>query len=128
MDHNPSGQRKQDLATFREELILQLVGNWRREKAKPGRKRQSEPFRLDNVGDHLPVKGAGCDHTCQVCVEKRCCYITCHPDTPENQVPYQMTKATFKCSCCDVYLCITREQKTASRHGTPKLSIGKTND
>ena len=110
VDHNPSGQRKRDLAAFREELILQLVGSWRREKAKPGRKRQSEPFRLDNVGEHLPVKGAGCDHTCQVCIEKRRRYIACHPDTPKHQVPYKMTKTTFKCSCCDVYLCMTREQ------------------
>ena len=106
---HPPRKRKRDLAAFREELILQLVGNWRAEKGKPGRKRQSEPFRLENVGEHLPIKGAGCDHTCQVCIEKRH-YTLSHPDTPKNQVPYKMTKTTLKCDHCEVYLCISREK------------------
>ena len=56
LDHNPPGKRKRDLAAFREELILQLVGNWRAEKGKPGRKRQSDPFRLENVVNIFPSK------------------------------------------------------------------------
>ena len=110
LDHNPPGKRKRDLAAFREELILQLVGNWRAEKGKPGRKRQLEPFRLENIGEHLPVKGAGCDHTCQVCMEKRRRYTLSHPNTPKNQLPDKMTKTTFMCDHCEVYLCISREK------------------
>jgi len=59
LDHNPPGKRKRDLAAFREDLILQLLRNWRAEKGKPKRKRQSDPFRLENVGEHLPIKGKG---------------------------------------------------------------------
>ena len=107
LDHNPPGKRKRDLAAFREELIQQLVdtGEQRKENLEGKGK-----FRLENVGELLPVKDAGCDHTCQVCVEKRCRYTLSHPNTPKNQVPYKMTKTTFTCDHCEVYLCISREK------------------
>lgn len=93
LDHNPPG--KKDFAALREELILQLAGNWRAKKGKPGRKRQSQAFRLENVSEHLPMKMLAVTtimYTWQVCMEKRHCYTLSHPNTPKNQVPYKMTK------------------------------------
>ncbi|KAK3728257.1 hypothetical protein QZH41_006731 [Actinostola sp. cb2023] len=109
-EHAILGQRKRDFATFREDLILQLVGTWRTERSKPGRKRSLEdPVRLENVGVHLPVKVMGTDHTCEVCREKHRRYMLCNPGVPKQQVPHKLTKTTFKCNGCDAYLCITRE-------------------
>ena len=107
-DHFPEQRRKRDFMAFREDLILQLIGPWRTNRARPGRKRKESPFRLE-VGNHFPMKGEGKDHTCEVCREKRRRYISCNPSTPVRDVPYKMTKTTFKCMSCDVYLCITRE-------------------
>ena len=45
-----------------------------------------------------------------VCMEKRRRCTLSHPDTPKNQVPCKMTKTTFKCDHCEVYLCINTEK------------------
>ena len=108
-EHLHERQRKRDFTAFREDLIHELVGHWRTEKARRGRKRKETPFRLENVGEHFPVKGAGSDHTCQVCREKRRRFMANSPDVPKAQVPLKLTKTTFKCEVCDVYLCISRE-------------------
>ncbi|XP_029184217.1 piggyBac transposable element-derived protein 4-like [Acropora millepora] len=108
-EHLHERQRKRDFTAFREDLIHELVGHWRTEKARRGRKRKETPFRLENVGEHFPVKGAGSDHTCQVCREKRRRFMANSPDVPKAHVPLKLTKTTFKCEVCDVYLCISRE-------------------
>lgn len=110
MEHCIPGERKRDFAAFREELIIQLVGTWRTERTKPGRKRSSEdPLRLEGVGQHFPAKGTGTDHTCEVCREKRRRFVAANPEVPKPQVPHKMTKTTFKCELCDAYLCISRD-------------------
>ena len=57
--------------------------------------RKETPFRLENVGEHFPVK-------CRR-------FLANPPDVPKAQVPIKLTKTTFKCEVCDVYLCISRE-------------------
>ena len=108
-EHLPERQRKRDFTAFREDLIHELVGHWRTEKARRGIKRKETPFRLENVGEHFPVKGAGSDHTCQICREKRRRFMENSPDVPKAQVPLKLTKTTFKCEFCDVYLYISRK-------------------
>ena len=108
-EHLPERQRKRDFTAFREDLIHKLVGHWRREKTRRGRKRKETPFRLENVGEHFPVKGARSDHTRQVCRERRRRFMANCPDVPKAQVTLKLTKTTFKCEVCDVYLCISRE-------------------
>ena len=98
---------KRDFMAFRGDLILQLIDPWRTNRAMSDRKRKESPFRLE-IGNHFP-HGEGKDHTCEVCREKHCHYISCNSSTPARAVPYKMTKTTFKCMSCDVYLCITRE-------------------
>lgn len=86
-----------------------MVGHWRTEKARKGRKRKETPIRLKNVGKHFPVKGVERDHTCQVCREKHSRFMANSPDVPKAQVPLQLTKTTVKCAVCDVYICISKE-------------------
>lgn len=65
-EHAPK-RRRRDFTAFREDLIHELVGNWRTEKGRRGRKRKETPFRLENVGEHFPAKGGGTNHICEVC-------------------------------------------------------------
>ena len=109
--------RRRDFTAFREDLIHELVGNWRTQKARRGRKRKETPFRLENVSEHFPAKGEGSDHTCQVCREKRCRSIAVNPDVPNAELPHKLSKTTFKCEACDVYLCISRQHNCfCTRH------------
>lgn len=110
-EHLTECQRKRDFTAFREDLIYELIGHWRTEKARRGKKRKETPFCLENVGEHFPVEGVGSYHTCQVCREKHCQFMANSLDVPKAQVPLKLTKTTFKCEVCDVYLCISRENK-----------------
>ena len=109
VDHNPAGRRKRDFLAFREDLILQMIDSWRAQRTRVGRKRKETPFRLENVGTHFPEKGQGSDHTCEVCREKYRRYKVSHGNCADRLNPCKRTKTTFKCSACDVYLCISRE-------------------
>ena len=109
-EHAPENHRRRDFTAFREDLIHELVGNWRTQKARRGRKRKETPFQLENVGEHFPAKGEGSDHTCQVCREKRRRFMAVNPDVPNAELPHKLSNTTFKCEACDVYLCISRER------------------
>ena len=54
--------------------------------------RKETPFRLENVGEHFPVKGVGSNHTYQICREKRRRFMANSPDVPKAQVPLKLTK------------------------------------
>lgn len=106
-NHNAAGRRKRDLLSFKEDLCLQLVGNFSQERiAEASNKRKRsvdtpEPARLVNVGAHFPFKGEGRNHRCVVCERK---HFLSKKTNPNNPSPRH--KTTFKCSQCDVYLCI----------------------
>lgn len=43
-----------------------------------------------------------------------------HPDVPSQQVPHKLTKTVFRCSSCQVYLCI-RKNSTCWRDYHSKI-------
>ena len=104
--HSVKGRRKRDLLSFKQDLCIQLVEDYprTRKSAATNKRRRSEmvePERLKNVGAHFPFKGEGKNHRCDVCEKKH--FLS------KKQNPSQATarhKTTFKCSQCDVYLCI----------------------
>ena len=103
----PRGRRKRDLLSFKEDLCVQLVGNFpqqHKSTASNKRKRSADtpvPERLSNVGIHFPFKGEGKNHRCVVCERKHFSSKKANPDNPSPR-----HKTTFKCSQCNVYLCI----------------------
>lgn len=105
--HIPGGRRRRDLLTFKEDLCVQLVGNFPQQSkstASNKRRRSADtplPARLTNVGSHFPFKGQGRDHRCVVCERK---HFSSMKTSPENPSPRH--KTTFKCCQCGVYLCI----------------------
>lgn len=104
--HNRAGRRKRDLLSFKEDLCLQLVGNFPQDRKKEAsNKRRSVdapvPARLMNVGTHFPVRGEGTNHRCVVCERKHFASMKTSPDNP-----FPRHKTTFQCSHCEVYLCI----------------------
>ena len=70
VDHNPAGQRKRDFLPFQEDLIVQLIDKWWAQRTRVGQKRKEAPFRLEDVGTLMPIKGIGNDHNCILCLEK----------------------------------------------------------
>ena len=73
------------------------------------RRHQGTKDPLLNVGCNFPVKGEGKNHQCVVCLEKL------HGDG--DNVP-NSAKTTFKCTECDVYLCILKEHNCFKKYQT----------
>ena len=71
-------------------------------------------YRLLNVGRHFPGKGEGKDHCCTVCLEE---HRRLMQGGDGGRVPHT-AKTTFKCSECDVYLCIQKEQNCFRKYHT----------
>jgi len=92
---------------------MALVGNTKAPQMTPGHKRRHVEDRLLNVGHHFPNKGEGKNHLCVVCLEKR------RPlqRGPGGNVP-NAAKIIFKCTECDVYLCILKEQNCFKKYHT----------
>ena len=84
---------------------MEAIGQWRATRSKPGRKRKFFPSGLECVS-HLPVKGKGEDHTCEVCREKYHRFKRANPTDPKSKDIPKMTKTTFNCLERDIYLCI----------------------
>jgi len=105
-NHNAAGRRKRGLLSLKEDLCLELVGNFPQERiaeASNKRKRSVDspgPAWLVNVGTHFPFKGEGRNHRCVVCERKHFLSKKINPNNPSPR-----HKTTFKCSQCDVYLC-----------------------
>ena len=104
VQHVLQGKRKRDLLQFKEELCLQLVGNYpstHKQSAASKRQRNSGPHpeRMQNVGMHIPFKGEGSNHHCAVC-EKR------YSEAKKRGQVLKRHKTTFKCGQCNVYLCV----------------------
>jgi hypothetical protein len=104
--HFAAGRRKRDLLSFKEDICKQLIGNYPQSRKsaatnKSRRNVEGEPERLRNVGMHLPFKGEGKNHRCAVCDKK---HFLSKKGNPAQTTPRH--KTTFKCSQCDVYLCI----------------------
>ena len=105
-EHAPENRRR-GFTAFREDLVHELVGNWRTQKARRGRKRKETPFPLENVGEQFPAKG---EEVITVCREKPRRFMAVNPDVPNAELPHKLSKTTFQCEACDVYLCISRER------------------
>lgn len=112
-EHEPQGSRKYDLHCFKKQMVMALVGNTRAPQKTPGRKRRHVEDRLLNVGRHFPEKGEGKNHRCVVCLEKRRRLRRGDGDNVPNAA-----KTTFKCTECDVYLCILKEQNCFKKYHT----------
>ena len=108
--HTVAKRRKRDLLQYKQELCIQLVGNYPQTclqaSADVKRRRSGEacPERLLNVGLHLPIRGEGTNHRCVVC-EKR--FKEAKRIDPNTSVKHH--KTTTKCGQCNVYLCVTAE-------------------
>lgn len=113
-EHEPQESRKYDLHPFKKELVTELVGVTRAPQKTPGRKRRHVEDRLINVGRHFPEKGEGKDHRCVVCLEK---HRRLMQGGDGGRVPHA-AKTTFKCSECDVYLCINKDQNCFRKYHT----------
>ena len=105
--HIPGGRRRTDLLSFKEDLRVQLVGNFpQQSKSTASNKRRRcadtpVPAHLPNVRTHFPFKAEGKNHHCVVCERK---HFSSMKTSPENPSPRH--KTTFKCCQCGVYLCI----------------------
>ena len=73
--------------------------------------------RLVNVGDHLPGKGIGTNHTCTVCREKKKRWLEANKDKDPDECPLKVPKSTFVCLGCgeppnqgQTYLCISHQK------------------
>ena len=80
------------------------------------------PFRLENVGEHFPVKGEGSVHTCQVCTEKCRRFMAVNRDVPNAELPHKLSTTTFKCEAYDV--CVSQENATVFTHGIHRWNTG----
>ena len=56
--------------------------------------------RLVDVGQHLPTKDFGKDHTCVVCRAKKKKWIGANPDLDPEDCPFRVLKTTFCCHGC----------------------------
>ena len=119
-----NGRIIRDLLSFKHELVSDLIGQ-ERAPWKSGRKHtrdeiSQETFdvnRLVNVGNHLPGKGIGTNHTRTVCTEKKRPWLKANKDKDPNECPLKVPKSTFVCSGCgeppnqgQTYLCISHQK------------------
>ena len=119
IDHTQRGHRKRDLLSFKQDLVNQLVGNFplRHRQCKRRKQISDNPARMQNVGLHLPYKGAGADHgkehRCVVCKKK--CELRpqlTREINPETGKPFlKPSRSVFKCGLCNVHLCIGQIDK-----------------
>ena len=121
---NNNGRITWDLLSFKDELVFDLIGQVHAPR-KSGRKRTRDEIskdrfdanRLVNVGDHLPGKGIGTNHTCTVCREKKKCWLDANKNKDPDECPLKVPKSTFVCLGCgeppnqgQMYLCILRQK------------------
>ena len=72
--HQIPGHRKRDLLSFKDELCIQLIGDFPKTHANSNERRQSSndyPKRRFGVGEHIVCRGTGNDHRCAVCLKKQ---------------------------------------------------------
>ncbi|XP_070562433.1 piggyBac transposable element-derived protein 4-like [Ptychodera flava] len=98
------GQRKRDFRSFIIDLTHALIGDFTaRRQATPATSDKPTRLQADN---HMPAVGEGTDHLCAVCYKKYKWFCERNPRVPYKDVPVKKVKSCFKCTSCDVYLCI----------------------
>ena len=122
-EHAPENCRRRDFTAFREDLIHELVGNWRTQKARRGRKRKETPFRLENVvntfqqkeGEVItPAKSVGRNviDSWQLTMMFR--MLNCHTNYQKQHLNVKLV----------MFICVSQENATAFTHGTHRWNTG----
>jgi len=108
-----AGHRPRTFYDFVDQVIMALIGDYRSPEAVHNRKGHSDIVhtRLINVGVHHPEHPleATTNNTCAVCREKRYVYQRAHPEVSKKMNPHKLTKTVYRCSNCQVYLCIRKD-------------------
>ena len=111
--HQIPGHRKRDLLSFKDELCIQLIGDFPTTHANSNKRRRSSndyPQRMFGVGEHIVCRGTGNDHRCTVCLKKQQESLRRNRGVSKQDCPIKDRKTTFKClKCNNVYLCIGNE-------------------
>ncbi|VDI70876.1 Hypothetical predicted protein [Mytilus galloprovincialis] len=112
VNHKPPRKRPRDFQQFIDELIHALVGEHRAERILKRRANveNETPERLINVGVHFPSadEDDSTNHTCVVCTKRHHVYSNANGHVSRKDNPYRLTKTVFKCSECNIYLCVKR--------------------
>ena len=96
-----NGRIIRDLLSFKDKLVFNLTGQVRVPQ-KSGKKCTRDEIsqdtfdanRLVNVGNHLPGKGVGTNHTCTVCRKKKICWLEVNKDKDPDECPLKVPKST----------------------------------
>ena len=70
-----------------------------------GALRSKNPFPSPS-GVHVKERGEGGNHRCVVCERRHYDYVRDHPGVTEGSNPFKRRKTWFRCSACQVYLCV----------------------
>ena len=107
--HQETSGRKYDVLKFRDNLVMQLIGTYRRPIKRDHRGADPADCAIRfQTGDHFPEASESTEHRCVVCIKKHQVYEKAHPNVPAKNNPHKKSKTVFFCTKCDKYLCIKR--------------------
>jgi len=106
--HKRSGRRLYTFADFLQDCVNGLIGDFQSSAVKRRRTGSAHLERLCNVGVHFPERApdATGNNRCRVCREKHNRFHLAHPDVPDKDNPYPLTKTRMWCTECKEYLCV----------------------
>lgn len=112
VNHKLQRSRPRDFQQFLDELIHALVGDHRADRKLKRRANVENdvPERLVNVEIHFPITedDGSKDHTCVVCSKKHHVYSNANGGYSRKDNPFKLVKTIFKCSECNIYLCVKK--------------------